>query len=315
MIFLLQQMLFFSMPLLVVAVGGLYSEKSGIVNIALEGLMIFGAFCGILFLFFMEGRMDGQLTLVIALLIATSGGMLLGLMHAYASVSMKANQAISGMALNIIAPAMAVFIAREVTPSELIPFRQRFQIRSIPVLSEIPFIGPVLFERAYITTYVALVVFLISIVVILKTRFGLRLRASGEHPHALDAAGVNVKKVRYASVLISGALAGLGGMVFFIPTAVEFSAEVSGYGFLAIAVLVFSKWNIKRIILISFFFGLMQTIGAAYGSLIFFRDIDWIAGEFYKMLPYVATLVVLAFSKGASPAPSAIGVPYDVSDR
>ncbi len=315
MIFLLQQMLFFSMPLLVVAVGGLFSEKSGVVNIALEGLMIFGAFCGILFLFFIEGRIDGQFVLVLAMIIASAGGMLLGLMHAYASVSMKANQAISGMALNIIAPALAVFVARQVTPSELIPFRQRFVIREVPILSDIPIIGPILFERAYITTYVALTVFVIALIVVRSTRFGLRLRASGEHPHSLESSGVSVQKVRYTSVLISGALAGLGGIVFFIPTSGEFSAQVSGYGFLAIAVLVFSKWNIKRIIWISFFFGLMQTIAATHSSLVYVRDLDFIPSEFYKMLPYVATIIVLSFSRGASPAPSAIGIPYDVSER
>ena len=231
MIFLLQQMLFFSMPLMVVAVGGLYSERSGIVNIALEGMMIFGGFVGILFLFLFTDRVSGQWALVIAMVLATLAGMVLGLMHAYASVTMKANQAISGMALNILAPAVAVFVAKEVTPSELIPFRQRFFIPAVPVLSDIPLLGPVLFQRAYITTYVALAVFLVSLVVVKKTRFGLRLRASGEHPHALDAAGVKVGRIRYAGVLISGGLAGLGGIIFFIPTSVEFSASVSGKSF------------------------------------------------------------------------------------
>lgn len=315
MIFLLQQMLFFSMPLLVVAVGGLYAERSGIVNIALEGKMIFGAFVGILFLFLFDERITGQSALVVAMLLGTAAGMLLGLMHAYASVTMKANQAISGMAINILAPAIAVFVAKEVTPSELIPFRQRFFIPEIPLLNEIPIIGKVFFERAYITTYVAIIVFLVSLFVIKKTRFGLRLRASGEHPHALDAAGVKVGRIRYTSVLISGGLAGLGGVVFFIPTSVEFSANVSGYGFLAIAVLVFSKWEIKRIIVTSVFFGLMQTIASAHSGIPFLASIDIIPSEVYKMLPYIATLIVLSLSRGEANAPAAIGVPYDVSSR
>ncbi len=315
MIFLLQQMLFFSMPLMVVAVGGLFSERSGIVNIALEGMMIFGGFVGILFLFLFTGRMSGQYALAIAMGLATLAGMFLGLMHAYASVTMKANQAISGMALNILAPAVAVFVAKEVTPSELIPFRQRFFIPVVPVLADIPILGPVLFQRAYITTYVAIAVFVVSLIVIKKTRFGLRLRASGEHPHALDAAGVKVSRIRYAGVLISGGLAGLGGIIFFIPTSVEFSASVSGYGFLAIAVLVFSRWEIKRIIATSFFFGLMQTIASAFSGIPFLAEISFIPAEFYRMLPYVATLVVLSLSRGESAAPAAIGVPYDVSAR
>jgi simple sugar transport system permease protein len=315
MTFILQQMLFFSMPLLVVAVGGLFSEKSGIVNIALEGLMIFGAFTGILFLFLTTGSMSGQWALIIAMGVAAFSGALLALMHAYASITMKANQAISGMALNILAPAIAIFVAKEVTPSELIPFKQKFFIPSIPILSDIPLIGPVFFTNVYITTYIAIIVFVIGLIVITKTKFGLHIRASGEHPHALDAAGVNVQKVRYFSVLISGALAGLGGIIFFIPTSVEFGANVSGYGFLAIAVLVFSKWNIKNIIFTSIFFGLMQTIASTYRQIDLLNSIDFIPSEFYKMLPYVATLIILSFSRGESAAPSAIGTPYEVSTR
>lgn len=314
MTFLLQQMFFFAMPLLVVAIGGLFAEKSGIVNIALEGLMVFGAFVGILFLYFFPD-FTGQTTLLIAMLISMIAGAGLAFLHAYASINMKANQSISGMALNILAPALATFIAKELTPSEMLPFKQKFYIRSIPGLSKIPFIGPVLFENVYITTYIALIVFIIAVIVVKKTRYGLRLRASGEHPHALDAAGVSVKKVRYTSVLISGALAGLGGIIFFIPTSVEFSANVAGYGFLAIAVLVFSKWEVKNIIYTSFFFGLMQTIATTYKQLPLIKEINFIPAEFYKMIPYVATIIILAISKSNSAAPSALGTPYDVSKR
>ena len=315
MVFLLQQMLFFSMPLLVVAIGGLFSEKSGIVNIALEGLMIFGAFCGILFLFLTKGTVDGQLALIIAMAFAVIGGSLLAALHAYASVTMKANQAISGAALNMLAPALAVFIAKELTPSELIPFKNKFFIKEIPLLNEIPLLGPVLFENVYLTTYFALIVFVIALIVITKTRFGLRLRASGEEPQALDVAGVSVSKIRYIGVIISGALAGLGGIIFFIPTSVEFTANVSGYGFLAIAVLVFSRWDIRRIIFTSIFFGLMQTIASAYSGISFLSQFNFIPSEFYKMLPYAATLVILSLARSDASAPSAIGKPYDVSKR
>ncbi|QVK20953.1 ABC transporter permease [Mycoplasmatota bacterium] len=315
LLFLLQQMLFFSMPLLVVAIGGLFSEKSGVVNIALEGLMIFGAFTGILFLYLTDGMINGQVALILAMVVAMAGGIGLSLLHAYASVSMKANQAISGAALNILAPALAVFIAKELTPSELIPFKNRFYIESVPILSKIPILGPILFERAYITTYAAILIFIVSLFVITKTRFGLRLRASGESPQALDVAGVNVSRVRYISIILSGAFAGLGGVIFFIPTSVEFSANVSGYGFLAIAVLVFSKWDIKRIIFTSLFFGIMQTIASAYSGLGFLSNIHFIPSEFYKMIPYIATLIILTLANSESTAPDALGEPYDVSKR
>ncbi len=315
MIFLLQQTLFFAMPLLIVALGGLFSEKSGVINIALEGIMIFGAFTGILFLFFMKDKIDGQFALFITMGIAAGFGALLALMHAYASISMRANQSISGMSLNILAPAIAVFVAKEVTPSELIPFSQKFFIPAVEGLNRIPILGPILFERVYLTTYIAIVIFIIALIVMKKTKFGLRVRASGEHPHALDAAGVKVKKIRYTSVLISGALAGLGGIIFFIPTSVEFQANVSGYGFLAIAVLVFSKWEIKNIIYTSFFFGFMQTIASANNQIAFLRNFNFIPQEFYRMLPYVATIIILAFSKGRSSSPPALGVPYDMTTR
>ncbi len=303
------------MPLLVVAIGGLFSEKAGIVNIALEGIMVFGAFTGILFLYLFRDSLSGQNALLMAMMIAAIGGGLLGLMHAYATVSMNANQSISGMSLNILAPAIAVFVAKQVTPSELIPFRQKFFIESVPVLSKIPILGPILFERAYITTYIAIFIFIIALIIINRTKFGLHIKASGEHPQALDAAGVKVKRVRYTSVLLSGALAGLGGVVFFIPTSVEFSANVSGYGFLAIAVLVFSRWNIRNIIFTSFIFGFMQTVATTYSQISLFDNLSFIPAEFYRMLPYVTTILILLLSRGESAAPSAIGKPYDVSKR
>lgn len=315
LLFLIQQMLFFSMPLLIVAVGGLFSEKSGVINIALEGLMVFGAFSGILFLFFIGDALPGQLSLIIAMFFAAIGGGLLALMHAYASISKKANQSISGMAINILAPALAIFVAKELTPSELIPFNNIFYIDSVPVLSKIPLLGPVLFQKAYITTYITLLIFFISLFIFTKTRLGLRIQAAGESPDSVAAAGLSVKKLRYIGVILSGVLAGLGGIIFFIPTSVEFSANVSGYGFLGIAVVVFSQWKIKRVIWSALFFGLMQTIASTYSGISFLQGLSVIPAEFLKMLPYVSTIVVLSFSRSGVTAPSALGEPFDVTKR
>ena len=217
-----QQTMFFAIPLLIVALGGMFSERSGIINIALEGIMVMGAFVSILFLnltgdnpFFME---HGQLHLIIAILVAMIVGGLFSLLHAFASVNMKADQTISGVALNLFAPAFAIFIARIIQGVQQVQFTNNFRIESVPFLGSIPLIGPLFFQNAYITTYLGFVILVISTVVLYKTRFGLRLRACGEHPQAADAAGINVYKMQYSGVVISGMLAGLGGLVYVIPT-------------------------------------------------------------------------------------------------
>ena len=153
-----------------------------------------------------------------------------------------------------------------------------------------------------------------SWVVLYKTRFGLRLRACGEHPQAADSVGVNVYKMRYAGTLLSGALAGIGGVIFVVPTSTNFNATVSGYGFLAIAVLIFGQWKPGRIALAALFFGFMKTLSVSYGLIPGIKDLS-ISGEIYKMVPYIATLIVLAFTSKNSAAPRAEGIPYDKGQR
>ena len=241
--FIFQQTMLFTIPLMVVALGGMFSERSGVVNIALEGIMIMGAFTGILFLNLTGGKMQGQVQLLAAIIIAMVTGIVFSLTHAYAAINMKADQTISGTALNMFAPAFAIFVARVIQGVQQVQFINTFRIESVPVLGKIPFIGPLLFQNTYITTYLGIGILILSAVVLYKTRFGLRLRACGEHPHAADAAGINVYKMQYAGVAISGALAGLGGLIFVVPTSTNFNADVAGYGFLAIAVLIFGQWK------------------------------------------------------------------------
>ena len=314
--FLVQQTMFFSIPLLVVALGGMFSERSGIINIALEGLMIMGAFASMMTISVLQDTMQGQGLLLIAIVVAIVAGMLYSLLHAYASINMKADQVISGTALNMFAPAFAIFVARTVqeTNTKDINFTNTFRIESVPVLGDIPIIGPMFFQNAYITTYIGIAILIISTIVLYKTKFGLRLRACGEHPQAADSVGVNVYKMRYAGVLISGALAGLGGLIFVIPTSTNFSATVSGYGFLALAVLIFGQWKPKRILFAAFFFGFMKTVSAAYSGIPFLKDLP-IPNGIYKMIPYIITLIVLAFSSKNSQAPRAEGIPYDAGKR
>lgn len=314
--FLVQQTMYFSIPLLIVALGGMFSERSGVVNIALEGTMIIGAFSGILFINTMQDKdiMHGQALLVLAIIIAAAAGVIVSLFHAYASINMKANQVISGTAINMFAPAFAIYVARMLRTVQQIPFSNEFRIVSVPALGKIPFLGPLLFQNTYITTYLGFAILLLSWLVMYKTKFGLRLRSCGEHPQAADSVGINVYRMRYAGVMISGALAGIGGLIFVIPTSTNFNASVAGYGFLALAVLIFGQWKPARILLAAFFFGLMKAVSSAYSGIEILRSLP-IPSEVYKMTPYIATLIVLAFTSRRSQAPKAAGVPYDKGSR
>ena len=323
LIFLVQNMMSFSIPLLIVALGGMFSERSGVVNIALEGIMIIGAFAGILFIYFAQDvannaanaiAMSPQLLLLIACVIAAVSGVIISLSHAYAAVQMKASQVISGTAINMFAPAFVVYTARTIRHVQQIPFYNWFYIDFVPILGDIPIIGPFLFQKTYITTYLGFLILVVSWIVLYKTPFGLRLRSCGEHPQAADSVGISVYKMRYAGVMISGALAGIGGLVFVVPSATTFDATVAGYGFLALAVLIFGQWKPMRILFAAFFFGLMKTISVAYTSIGILNALA-IPNVVYKSIPFLATLIVLAFTSRKSQAPKAAGVPYDKGTR
>ncbi len=313
LIFIVQQTIYFSIPLLIVALGAMFAERSGIINIAMEGIMIMGAFTGILFLNLTGNTMSGQLQLMIAIVISVVTGMVFSLFHAYASINMKADQTISGTALNMFAPAFAIFVARVIQGVQQVQFTNTFRL-DVPILKDIPVIGPMFFQGAYITTYLGVAILVVSTIVLYKTRFGLRLRSCGENPHAADAAGINVYKMQYAGTLISGALGGLGGLVFVVPTSVNFNADVAGYGFLAIAVLIFGQWHPIKILGASFFFGVMKAISASYSGIPFLAGVG-IPSYFYKMFPYIVTLIVLIFTSKNSQAPKAEGKPFDKGQR
>ena len=312
--FIIQNTMFFMIPLMIVALGGLFSEKSGVINIALEGKMVFGAFTGILTITTFQDRLPGVHILLIALVVAIMTGILISLLHAYASINLQANQVISGIAINMFAPAFAVYVSRIVVGTQTVGFTNEFRIESVPLLGNIPLIGPMLFQNTFLTTYLGFLILAISTFVLYKTKFGLRLRACGEHPGAADSVGINVAKMRYAGVILSGALAGLGGLVFIIPVSVAFTGSVGGYGFLALAVLIFGGWHPVKIVFAAFFFGLMQTIASSHTAIPFLSDLN-IPGHFYRMIPYIATLILLAFTSKKTAAPKALGVPYDKGTR
>ena len=199
--FLIQQTLLFMIPLLIVALGGMFSERAGVVNIALEGIMVMGAFTSIFFINLTQGFMSGNGQLLIAILIAAVTGILFSLFHAIASVNLKADQTISGTALNMFAPAFAIFIARIVQTVQQIEFKNTFRIVEVPILSKIPIIGEMLFKNSYITTYIGILILILSSVVLYKTKFGLRLRACGENPHAANTAGIKVELIQLIELI------------------------------------------------------------------------------------------------------------------
>lgn len=312
--FIVQQTMFFSIPLLIVALGGMFSERSGVVNIALEGIMIIGGFSSIFFISEVQDKIFGQPILLLGLIIAMLSGILISLVHAYASINMGADQVISGTAINMFAPAFAIFAARTFRSTQQIGFINQFRIEKVPIFGDIPILGDLFFQNTYITTYLGFAILILSWILLYKTKFGLQLRACGEHPQAADAAGINVSRMRYIGVIISGALAGIGGLVFVVPTSTNFNASVSGYGFLALAVLIFGQWKPIRILMAAFFFGLMKTIAVTYSG-IPILDTLGIPSVVYKMIPYIATLIVLSVTSKRSIGPMAVGIPYNKGAR
>lgn len=372
-----------TVPLALVALGALYSERSGVVNIALEGIMLMGAYVGavvirqleptgvplalnlfssllfglfigyifyilvqilihrlgkddllknikvqigiyatlavigtvIMYLILSNSIQNVQVALV-GLLVGATVGAIFSIAHAFASINMKANQIISATALNMFAPAFAIFINRTFSSNgtQKVTIMESYRIAEVPILSEIPFIGDIFFKGVYLSTLLGIIIFITLIIILFKTKFGLRLRSCGENPQAADSLGINIYKIRYAGVIVSGALAGMGGVIFVLSFAANFNATVSGFGFLALAVLIFGNWKPSRIILAALFFATMRVIASTYSVIGFLNDLN-LSSEIYSMLPYVATLIVLAFVSKNSAAPKAAGEPYDPGKR
>lgn len=316
--YLIQNMLPVAIPLLLVALGGMFSERSGVVNIALEGIMLFGAFFGALFVYTFQGvDMNPQALLLLGMLIAAFSGWIYSLLLSFAAVTMKADQTITGVSLNMMIPAAILLFSKMFFNSDGITTTKNFYIREVPILGNIPILGEMFFQRTYLTVMIGFVLLIISIIIFYKTRFGLRLRACGEHPQAADSVGINVYFMRYAGVSLSGILGGIGGFFYSVGVLdgnVSGHTGVAGFGFLALAVMIFGQWKPGKIFFAALFFAFLRTLAYSV-SLIPFLDGLGIDQTYYKMLPYVATMVVLAFTSKKSRAPKAEGIPYDKSQR
>ncbi|MCI7640396.1 MAG: ABC transporter permease [Clostridiales bacterium] len=343
MSFLIQQTLLYAVPLMIVALAGVFAERSGIINLALEGIMIFGAFIGVLFVrsmqsfdVFTEAARSGDwLTLqgleLLAMLVSAAMGAVFSLLLSFASINLKADQTVGGTALNMMAPALVLFLVRILANQNTLQMTTGdaaswFMIKKstfgIKKNVDIGFLGETFIHKVYLATYVCILVFIVLSILLYKTRFGLRLRSCGENPQAADSLGINVYKMRYAGTTISGALAGMGGFVYSLTTAnCTANGDVAGFGFLALAVMIFGNWKPLNIAGASLLFGLFKCIAAAYSSIdlngdgVFTLANIGISSHLYRMLPYLVTLAVLAFTSKKSRAPKAEGIPYDKGSR
>lgn len=311
--FIIPSAIFYAAPLILTAIGGVFSERSGVVNIGLEGLMVIGAFVGILFNL-LYAETFGAATPWLALVAAMVAALLLSLIHAVASVSFRADQVVSGVAINLLAIALALYLVKKIFDKGQTDFiTERFGRYDMPLLSDIPIIGPMFFTQIYNTSILAIAVAIIAWFVIYKTPFGLRLRSVGEHPMAADTMGINVTKMRYIAVMISGALAGIGGAIYAQTISGDFGhATISGQGFMALAAMIFGKWHPLGAMGAALFFGFAQSLRIVGPSIPY---IESIPSVFLLILPYVLTILALAGFIGRANAPKANGVPYIKGQR
>lgn len=303
--------LIYSTPIIISAVGALYAERSGVTNIAMEGMMLVGAFVAATLIYFIEGS-TGDWAPWISIAAGALAGLLYSIIHAFISIDLQGDQTISGTALNMLAPALGVYLCQIIFGQQRsMAFQRGFVKTTVPVLSEIPIIGKLFFKQIYPSVYLAFIIVIITYILLWKTPFGLRLRAAGEHPEAVDSLGVSVRKLRYIGVLFSGLLGGLAGGIMVLTQSTQFTAgSIHGMGFISIAALIFGAWNPWGVLGAGFFFGFSQIFG------IYSRDIPLLANipqEFFQALPYAMTVLALLLFSRRSRAPKAIGQPYKAS--
>lgn len=305
---LISQMLIYSAPLIFTSLGGVFSERAGIVNVGLEGTMVIGAFAGVVFNIEFASQFGG-LTPILAVFVGGLVGILFQLIHATATVIFHSDHVVSGTVLNLLAPAFSVFLVKVIYgKGQTDSIRESFGKFSFPGLENIPVLGDLFFKNTSLMGYVAILTSFVAWYILFKTRFGLRLRSVGEHPQAADTLGINVYKMRFAGVMIAGFLGGIGGAVSAQSVNINFSATtIVGSGFIALAAVIFGKWNPLGAMLASLFFGLSQSL-AVIGSQL--PGLQNIPAVYLQMAPYLITVIALAAFFGKAVAPKADGVNY-----
>lgn len=313
MVLLLQYTLLFASVLILVALGGCFSEHSGVINLGLEGIMVIGALGGALTLKYISPNLPALIIVLAVLLAAIISGMVYSVLLAVACINLKADQTLVGTALNMLAAAAATVIVKSINiaenPDNVSSTVQYVQTKKALVVN----LGSFQFNYFMLVALIALIG---AYVILYKTRFGLRLMACGEHPQAADSVGINVYKMRWAGVLISGMLAGIGGIVYITAGVSEWKFEVgvAGFGFLALAVMIFGQWKPINIGLAALLFGFFRALSNVYSGFDFLAALN-IPGSVYNMMPYIISLIVLAFTSSSSRAPKAEGIPYDKGSR
>ena len=313
MILLIQYTLIFASVLILVALGGCFAEHSGVINIGLEGVMVMGALGGALVMKYMPDSTPAAAMVILVILAAMALGAVYSLLLAVAAINFKADQTLVGTAMNLLGTAAATVFVKAMNTAEN-PDNVSSTIQYINAKKALLVnIGSFEFNWFMLVALIALIV---SWFVLYKTRFGLRLQACGENPQAADSVGINVYKMRYAGVLISGVLGGLGGIVYITAGVSEWQFEygVAGFGFLALAVMIFGAWKPQKIALAALLFGLFRALSNVYTGFDILLALN-LPSNLYNMMPYIVSLIVLAFTSKNSRAPKAEGIPYDKSER
>lgn len=301
--------LIYSAPLIFTALGGTFSERSGVVNVGLEGIMTIGAFSAAVFNLYTVS-IFGAWTPWVALVFGGLMGVVFALIHAVATINLRADHIVSGTVINLMAPGLTVFLTKMIFDghgqTDLI--KARFGKVSVPILKDIPVIGEIFFKDTSAPAYLAIVVAIIAYFVIFKTKFGLRLRSVGENPQAADTLGINVYGMKYAGVLISGFLGGIGGAVAVQSISGQFSVStIAGQGFISMAAMIFGKWNPIAVMGAAIFFGLSQSLAVIGNSIPIIQNLEPV---YLQAAPYVLTIVVLVLFIGKSQGPKANGATY-----
>lgn len=309
----------FGIPLFIMAVGAIYSEKSGITNLAVEGFQGFGAFCGAVFatLMSINSGLNDQVILYLAIVVAFFGGALYSILHAMLCIKFRADQTISGVVINILAVALTTFLTSQISGVLYGTASNKFMLGvsnrfTVPVISKIPVIGAI-FTSVYPFEVLILILAVYMWYLMYKSKFGMRLRACGENPQAVDAAGGDVAKTRFIAVLISGGLSGIGGMCFAYSILSMFSPSIYlGYGYLAIAAMIFGNWDITSTFFVCVFFGLARAGG---NQLCLKAGLSSLYTDLFMMIPYILTLILLMFFSKRNHPPKAAGEVYDKGKR
>ena len=312
---LLKYTLLYAAVLMLVALGGMFSERSGVINIALEGIMVIGGLMGVVMINVLDAAGTPIfLAILIAILASALAGMLYSSLLAFSAINLKADQTIGGTALNLLATAVAMVIAKRINGSDSPKITYSTNSNDWFNSSHFSFnVGPLTLNWFLLVTAAAVV---LAWFILYRSRFGMRLMACGEHPQAADSVGINVYKMRWAGVLMSGALGGIGGMAYIVPAVGDWNFEmgVAGMGFLALAVMIFGQWKPLNIAGAALFFAVFRAMANIFDSIPFLAALGW-PKEIYNMMPFVASMVVLAFTSKKSRAPKAEGIPYDKGTR